>query len=356
MQRRSMIFLWFLFLGLSYPSLAQQDPWSKEAWEKRKLEIRSADDRFSMGFTGYLQPNAMFGYQPESGNKALDIKLDAARIIIYGTAFHPTLTYLFQTAWEKDYRQSTAKNTTSPYLRDFYFNLETHKHLQWRIGKFGMPFSRQSMAFATTLQFYEQNPSSNGFLLNENGKDVGVMVHNGLSTEPIEWAVAAVSNGLVARVGYNHNGIDGYRMSDFVGGPFRLGVGLSGSARMNYDSPNLDDIKWGLDFITKVSHFSVNGAFYHNFLREGKDTKHGFGAGVDMGYVMRDRYEPVVRYAWLKPAKNNGVEHEVRLGFNYYISGQHLRLQVYAGADMTVTAAKNSYNTWLGGAQFQFAL
>lgn len=357
MQKRNVVLLGLLALGLCSQSTAETfEQWSKTEKEidrsKSALEIKSADGDFSIGFNGYLQQNNVFSYSP-GGNAPsksdFDVELNAARIGFYGTAFHPSLTYFIQTDFSREMAPTAGGKGSSGYLRDYYLNWEAYKKIQLRIGKFGMPFARQSMVLGSHTQFYRPNIASAGFLLNNTGKDVGIMVHNGRN-EQIEWAVAAVSNGLVARVGYNHNGIDGYELTDFNGGPLRFAVGLNGLAQIDYRSPNLDDLRAGMDFLVKVSHFSSNGAFFYKYKKEATAATHGVGAGVDFGYLMHDRYEPVLRYGFAKEGKFSG--HEILAGFNYYIYGQHLKVQAYAGTEI----AGGDIGKWLGGAQFQFAL
>lgn len=359
MQKRLAIFLGLLFVGLSHQTLAERIDWSKGEWEidrsRSKLEIRSADENFSLGLSGYMQLNTMFSFDPAGSKRDLDIELNKARISLFGNAFHRSLTYFIQLGFENDPERSQAKkNKSSGYLKDYYLNVEPHRHVQLRIGKFGLPFSRQSMVVGSHTQFYKNSSASDGFLLGDDGKDVGIMVHNGRN-ERYEWAVSAVSNGLVGRFGYNYRGIDGYEMTDFYGGPLRFAVGVNGYAKLDetkdYLSPEFNVFALGADFLLKVRNFSTNGALYYSFSKvTGSKGKNGLGAGLDLGYLLNDRYEPVVRYAW--NGANSRNSHEVLVGLNYYIYGQHLKLQAYAGSKV----AGSKVSSLLGGVQFQFAL
>lgn len=325
---------------------------------RERLEFRSADNNFSVGFTGYLQQNNYFRYMPATGggesSKDLKLELNAARIGFYGSAFHPALTYFIQTGFEKEPARSMGSRNndgSSGYLRDYYLNFEAHKHAQLRIGKFGMPFSRQAMVNGSQMQFHEaMGASSSYFLLNGNGKDVGIMVHNGRN-QPIEWALAVVSNGLVARLGYNHGGIDGYQLTDFAGGPLRFAVAVNGYAQEeDFLKFNMDNLTGGADFLVKAHHFSTNGAFSYNYKKAGTAAgNHAMSGGLDLGYLLAERHEPVLRYSWTK-LNDLGSINEVLAGYNYYIYGQHLKIQAYAGA------AFSDRTQWKAGAQFQFAL
>ncbi len=352
MQKTLKILLCSLGFFLSFQASAETD-WSKTEREidrtKSSLELKSADGHFSIGFMGYLQQDTSFNYNGTSGNKDLNFDLNAARLGFYGSAFHPSLTYFIQTGFENDGGLTATR--TSRYLRDYYLNYEAHRRVQLRIGKFGMPFGRQNMVLGSHQQFTKVNSAVREFTLGEEGKDVGFMAHNGRN-ETVEWAAALVTNGLVARVGYNHGGIDGYELTDFNGGPLRFAVALNGAAQFgNVLQPSFDNISTGVDFLVKVKHFSANGMFNHNFTKAGTNPGvNRLAGGLDMGYLMHGRYEPVVRYSWLQGQGTAASAHEVLAGLNYYIYGQHLKVQGYAGADFGADTA------WKLGAQFQFAL
>lgn len=333
------------------------------------FEVGSPDGKFKLGFRGHLQENNKISYLPANDGKvAVRLYLNRARFSVYGNAFDPSLTYLFQTGFEKKDSaeqngppELNTKNNSWPvpgtdFLYDYYVNAACHKeYLQLRIGKFRTPFSRQQLMSTSQMQFYDPNAASDYFQITDSGRDVGIMAHNGFHN-PFEWALAAVSNGLVARIGFNHNGIDGYEMADFTGGALRFAIAVNGFMHTDYTSAKLDDLRGGVDFIAKVNGFSTNGAFYYQ--RETKEkmaAENRMGGGLDLGYLINGKIEPVLRGSWMKRTEKGANETEGLLGLNYYLYGHHMKVQGYAGTKIDF-GNEMKINKWLGGVQVQFAI
>lgn len=324
-----------------------------------EFAIASSDGKYKMRFRGHLQQNNRFTYMAKTEKKDVDIEIKRARFTVTGHAFDPRLTYLLQTGFENDAPVARPADTmTSPgahFLRDYYFNVACNpENFHVRVGKFRTPFSRQQLMSTSQMQFYDQSNANNEYQLTNTGRDVGIMFHNGFHN-PLEWALAAVSNGVVARLGVNHNGIDGYEMTDFTGGDLRFAVAANGFIHTDYKTAKLDDMRGGADFIAKLHGFSTNGAFYYQYAKkEGQAAaNHNYGAGADLGYLIHKKFEPVARYSWVKGAGDRTPHvHEVMAGVNYYIYGHHLKVQGYGGTQL----ANKEINKWTGGLQFQFAL
>ena len=341
----------------SHDALGGADP-DLPATSGSEFSFGSADGKYKIRFRGHLQQNNRFVYHPKQEKKELKIDINRARFSFTGHVFDPRLTYLFQTGFESDPTTTSAEVLTSPgshFLRDYFFNAACHEdYFHVRIGKFRTPFSRQQLISTSQMQFYDQSLANNEYQLTNTGRDVGIMLHNGFN-RPFEWAFAAVSNGLVARVGVNHNGIDGYDLSDFKGGDLRFAVAANGFYHTNYLTAKLDDLRGGADFVVKVAGFSTNGAFFYRYVKkEGQSQpNHNFGAGADFGYLINRKFEPVARYSWVKTAGDRSPhQHEILAGLNYYIYGHHLKVQGYAGTKLT----NKDFDKWLGGVQFQFAI
>jgi hypothetical protein len=321
--------------------------------------ISTADGKYRLRLRGHVQENNEFSYLSKQEAKDFNMTIKRARLSLTGNAIDPRLTYLFQVGLENDkIRQDLGDRYVSPgshYLRDYYINLalnERYTHL--RIGKFKTPFSRQQLMSTSQMQFFDQSHANEVFQLTDTGRDVGLMFHNGFNNE-FEYALAAVSNGIVLRGGYNYGGIDGYDMVDFSGGGLRFAVAANGFLHNNYKKAKFDDARAGVDFVVKYDGLSTNGAFYYQYQKkEGAiEGVNNVGAGIDAGYLLQRKYEPVLRYSWVKNGGDHAPHaHEVLAGFNYYVYGHHLKAQAYAGALLT----NKDFAKWLGGVQFQFAL
>ena len=317
-----------------------------------RFEIASHDGLYRVGIRGLLQENNIF--TKKGTQNKFKMELNRARLSLYGSVLDPRLTFMVQTALEHQEETRIDNKYYAPgtdYLSDYYFNFAFHQHhFHLRAGKFGVPFSRQQMMPAARMQFYDTSMANKHFRITNTGKDVGIMAHNSLDNR-YEWAVALVNNGVVGRVGYNHHHIDGYDMVDWHGGEIRFAVAANGFVSSDYKSLKVADLRGGIDFIAKVAHFAANGAFFYQWdKRVGNDAQNNVGTGLDLGYLIIDRWEPVLRHSWVKQGDRHA--HEVLGGLNYYIHGHNLKLQAYGGVDI----AEKEINRGLGGVQVQLAI
>lgn len=357
MQKRKMYLVCALASLLTMPAFAQSahdaisGPDADFSNNTSKFEIASPDNNYKLGIAGHLQHDNQFVYTTEGEKKEFNTYVSRARLKFYGSAFAPSITYSLQLGLDKEgdlvasERQLEVRG--SRLLRDYYVNFAFHpEYFQLRVGKFRTPFSRQQLISSSQMQFDDQDLANNIFQLTPDGHDIGVMFHNGFNHR-IEWALAAVSNGIVGRVGYNHGGIDGYDFSDFAGGGLRFGIAANGFVKTKYLDTNFkEDLRAGVDGIVKFHGLSSNAAFYYRRAKEQNEL----GAGIDAGYLIHRKWEPLVRYSWAK--LEDGAQHQIRGGLNHYFFGHHLKITGYVGPDMKA----GKIARWEGGAQFQFAL
>lgn len=313
-----------------------------------KFEIKSAHGNFGLGIGGLLQPTAEVKYKPENKEwEGLQFNLNKARLRLYGNAFDPALTFLFQAQFEKD---AVAKGDRkgSGSLLDYTVNWAVnYDWFQVAVGKFAIPGSRQQVIWAAKTQFLVNSELLNEFNYVPNGRDVGVLFHNAWNHH-IEYALAIVSNGISARLGYNHGAIDGYNAVDFAGGGLRFGLGVNGMAKSDYLT-SLNFLGGSADYIVKYKHFASNGAFYYK--RE--DQKNIYGAGLEAGYLINHKWEPVLRYGWANKGQHN---HEIMAGLNHYWFGHSLKGEIYAGTRLEQGKDKTQWPHVLLGVGMQFAL
>ncbi len=319
------------------------------------LGYASSDGNYRIRFHGHVQENNRFSYDPVLQQRNITMNLNQARFAASGNVITPRLTYMIQTAFEND--KEVTREYTAPgsrYLADFYFNFACMpRYFDVRVGKFSTPFSRLSLMPQAHMQFYANSGAHDEFQITNGGSDVGLMLHNHLNHN-IEWAFAAVSNGLIARVGYNH-GIDNNELTDFSGGRVRYAVAANGFYHTDLSEWNGNDLRAGLDYLVKVHSFSSNGMFYYQHAKqEGKaEGNNNFGASADFGYLINKKIEPVGRYSWTRNRADQSVhQHEILAGLNYYIFGNNLKVQSYAGTNL----GNKKILGWQGGVQFQFAL
>lgn len=330
-------------------------PYGEADVSGNRFELKSANDKFTLGFKGYLQQNNNFSYSVPTKSSTMLMEIKRARFSIYGNAFTKSISYLFQTGFEGEPRSQLLNRTASKapgwdLLKDYYVNIAMDKKdIQVRIGKFKAPFSRQQLISASQMQFYDHHIVTEEFQLTNTGRDVGIMVHNGINRR-IEWAVAALSHGLSGRVGINHNSIDGYETTDFSKRDLRIAGAINGFIATDYGSHFFNDARIGADFIAKMQGFSTNGAVYLKRKAHDDDSEVSVGAGLDFGYLVNDHLEPVIRTAWLNDHMGNNLE--LLAGLNYYEIAHNLKAQIYSG----IGVKGNRFDKFTAGLQFQFAI
>jgi len=325
------------------------------------FEVKSADGNYRLGFSALLQPRLEFAHykkaKDDKDKNKLNFDINRARFGFYGNVFDPSLTFLFQAQFEDDrvkrdtykYKGSELKEA---HLTDYSVNWAfSQEFFHIAAGKFIVPVARQQVMSPAKYQFATALETNRYFAiapLENDIRDIGVMFHNGWNN-PFEYALAVVSKGVAARLGYNYNGIDGYDAVDLSGGDFRFAFGVSGFLyRPSLMSTQFEHATASADFIIKAHGFATNGVFYYNW-RKNKDA--GMGAGIDLGYLIGGSVEPVLRYGWYKPGTE--AVHEIMAGLNYYAFGHNLKTQLYGGVALN---SKLDVHPIIAGLQLQFAL
>lgn len=308
--------------------------------------VHSADENYSLGVKVLLQEQIEILKDKEK-NAKLHFFLPRARLKLFGNAFSRHLSYLLQASF--DPQPLPYKNTivysNGAYLQDFSINAAVlPRHFHVRAGKFQIPFTRNYLIPVAQLRFPIFNLAGRAFMP-EKLHDVGVMLHSGFEY-PFEWAVAAVSDSLSARVAYNHKGKDSFELVDFAGGDFRWSAALSGYTKTDYQKSIFKKYAGSVDFLAKYNRLGGHAEFYAG-RDEQKNKK--FGANADLGYLIQRQWEPGVHYSWYKSKANF---HEVYGGLAYYIYGHHLKVQGFSGA----TFSGKNFEQFKVGAQLQFAI
>lgn len=281
-----------------------------------------------------------------------------ARLTLKGDIFEEGLSYKFQVDFGKG----------GAALKDFYVDYCVFdKLLCVRPGQFKKPFSRQQITSSGNLELVDRSITDKAF---GAGRDIGLMLHDNYEKSPtFEYALGffngtgdksifsgsgsadtttgdvTVSSGsfsnvpdmwdpaLVARLGYNYGGIAGYSEGDFEGGGLRLGV--AGSVESHFDADNDDDslIKMEADAVVKYEGLSLSGGVYRTSQQDGDGfsdrTAGDGGAHCQLGYVVADHYQPVLRYGIVDPRHlgSNNIEEEYTAGLNVYFHKHELKWQ-----------------------------
>ncbi|MBN2526549.1 MAG: hypothetical protein JXR76_09150 [Deltaproteobacteria bacterium] len=210
------------------------------------------------------------------------------------------------------------------------------KKLVLKAGRFKRPFARAFLASSVRRQFIDTPLGMLG-----HGIDVGIELGNCYSNvNGFEWAIGVfngspgtsgdLSPNITARLGYN-NGIKGYEETDFNGGGFRYGFGISGSTEFDHDNNNATVHYAGADVIVKAHGFSANGAVYlggsaMDTIFDESRMRH-VGGHIQAGIVIGHLVEPIVRYGFTHERHvKDDVQHAFTGGVTlHFIPNHHLK-------------------------------
>jgi hypothetical protein len=279
-------------------------------------------------------------------------EIPRARLTLKGHAYTKRMSYKFQSDFGKGFVA----------LKDFFTDYRIGGgEIRIRGGQFKKPFSRQQINSSSKLEFVDRSIVDKAF---DNGRDIGLEIHNNLGKAPdLEWAVgifngtgdkglfkgdvvvdpmtgegsveggkfsnvpAKVRPAVAARVGYNHGGIKGYSEADLEGGPLRYAVAAAALAHFDGGTDNAF-ANVGADFVVKNEGLSATGGVY--LKQSGADagdlSYEGMGTYVQLGYVIDKRWQPAVRYALLA-ADGGDKQHEVSAAFSSYNFSHGLKWQ-----------------------------
>ena len=328
--------------------------------------IRAPDAPYLLKLQGRLQ--ARFAYEAlEGADDEMAFSIPRARLTAAGHVFTEALTWKLQLDFGKG----------SATLKDFYADYAlVPKWLHLRAGQWKRPFSRQQITSSGKLELTDRAITDKFF---GAGRDIGVAIHNDYEHSPAFEYAFGVFNGtgekpwfegnvtvdpatgegdvahggftnvpdrfrpaLVLRLGYNYGGIKGYSEADLEGGPLRFAVGASGLADLDLDEDDASRIVGELDFLLKVSGFSVSGAAYVASKQAGggfvDQSYAALGFHVQAGYVLSGFVEPVVRYAMTAPDGSDNDVQEILGGVSLYLFGHDVKWQIEGGALLSESA------------------
>lgn len=319
--------------------------------------IRHPTKPYQLRINGRIQ--GRYEYElTEQGADHSAFSVARARLKLGGVLFSKQLTWALQTDFGKG----------NVVLKDAYVDYAfIPGWLHARMGQWKRPFSRQQITSSGKLEMVDRAITDGLF---HAGRDIGFALHNGYEKSPTWEYIVGVFNGtgdrarlkgdvevdpatgvgeivsgklsnvpshflpaIVARVGYNHGGIKGYSEGDLEGGPFRFSVGLSGILELDADGGDDGAARGQLDVLVKAHGFAATAAGYvASFQSGGAALDHsyeGFGAHVQLSYLIHDIVQPVLRYAVLLPDGGNNL-HEAGIAISVYLFGHNVKWQTEA--------------------------
>lgn len=345
--------------------------------------IRSADDKFTLGITGRVQPfySITRSSTPVTGSddRIVDyrnsIEVRRARLVLEGNLHGKDLTYKFQSDF--------GKGLVS--LKDFHFDVRLKSDLWFRFGQWKKPFSRQQINSSGRLEVTDRSITDRAF---GAGRDVGFAFRNNYEKSPeLEWTVGVFSGAgdtpkltgtttndpmtntgtisggtltnvaakfkpaIVGRVGINRGGLKGYSEADLEGGPLRWGAGASVSLEGDFDDDKKSNQKAEVDYMVKANGFSSTGGFY---AMTDEDTAAGssvtdfetslIGFHLQAGYMLDKKWQVAGRYALVNDPRTKSItakdQQEISLGGNFYGYGHDAK---FAGAVRFIKTGDTSF-------------
>jgi hypothetical protein len=331
--------------------------------------IQSEDGNYKLKIGGRV--NARLEVSgTESGDSAgpskMAFSIPRPWIKIQGHFFRPSLFYRVFVDFGKG---------GVPELFDAYVDYKAVKDvLHIRVGQWRMPWTRQFINPIPWMSLQERSMLTRAFSV---GRDIGVGVHNNYDGKVprFEYVLAAFNgtgtNGqfqpkdgklnlnsssnvparfsplFVARTAYNLKGGTRYREFDLQGGGPRFSLGMGSRLRLDGDGGN-GHLMFGGDaaihaygvsgMVEVLARYDQDGARWHELAH----TR--LGAMAQLGYMIKKRVNPVVRYGFLK--EKTGDKHSVFGGFSVLPTRSHLfRLMAEGGVvlDDTGSVAQRSW-------------
>jgi len=348
-----------LLLGalLAFPALAEtpDEPGTVDP-RTYKLEIVSPDRQWKLrvGLTAQMWLHAQ-DELPAGGEGEPEATVEFRRVrpTLSGTAFTRRFSYLFHLSvlpheWE-----------FMDLMGDYAFTPGLHL----RFGQWKIPLSRYRTRSYKNRQLVDWAIVSSYFGAE---RQVGAALHNGYDAKtppPLEWALGvftgvnarsahavgpqklyepvageeprAIHPEVVARIGYNHNGIDTTGEGDLLGGPFRFAVHASAAWDLRPVFAEDWALRAALEGLVKVRGFSLAASGYLATVPDGdsiRDQRLGaIGGWIAAGYVIAHRVEIAAQYAVVRPVDGSPVQ-EPRVGVNVFILGRRVQWRTDFGA------------------------
>jgi len=306
--------------------------------------IESADGDNRLTLSAYAQTR-LTHLRPDGEDSETMLRLPRTRIGLHGHVHSPRFAYRFEAAFDHGVAG----------VRDAYLDYALVS--DWprlRVGNQRRPFSRQRITPGGELALITRATTQ----VVGVDRDLGVVLHNGYDQSPrLEYALGVFHGGgalggtaprvvltsvevdpvsgdrqlteirgpaadyptsswnptVVVRVGYNYNGIDGYREADFRGGDLRAAIGLAGQLDLHGGHVVLaeertdDDTRMigTVDYMLKVDGFSTSGGIRLSSVQNGPDlgdrVRADTGLHAQAGYLIGGVYQPAFRYALHDP-------------------------------------------------------
>jgi phosphate-selective porin OprO and OprP len=318
----------------------------------RGAYVKTKDDKFSLKMNVRLQGQFNYSFLDDRSNTTT-FTVRRARIITSGNAFHKWLKYNVQLTLEG----------SSVALRDAFMEADYYKGFVPALGQFKVPFDREFLTSAFSLQLIDRSLANDEFNL---GRDVGLQIAGFPSGDLFEYRLGMFNGSGGNRNNVNNEFIYLGRLVLTPFGPYPysqaaldepkkplLAIGVAGAflpdlepgerrslaGRLGDEDvmPVTSDVyQFVGDLAFKFCNFSFEGGYYYRIIDPQAPTPLGrtnaWGYYAQAGYfLIPKKFEIAGRYSYVNPdnpnERSNNNQYELTGGVSYYFAGHPLKVQ-----------------------------
>ena len=324
--------------------------------------IRSKDGKYSLNVNGFLQARYTLT-TPDKGRSRNNFDVALARLAFSGSVFDPKVKYFFQ------YEATTFGNSNRSTMLDWWMQYSYSQYLNIQAGRFILPYSRQFYTHPGNLLFSDLSAADYAFNLqraggaNVSGK-MGKLSYHGVVTNSIRALDAGGQQNQGGEVAWQgrleYDVLDPYGYLESSPTPAQtpqLSIGIAAAFNPVDEGSGFQNVRDGdrttnvtIDGGFRYQGFTLQGAGYfrrnnHHYVSE---TGHDWGYYGQLGYYLTDKLELAGRvsgvdFQFANNTRTAGDHREYTGGFNYYLYGHNVKLQVdYSFLDGDPFSAKST--------------
>ena len=309
--------------------------------------IRSKDGRYSLTLNGFLQARYTLT-APDAGRSRNNFDVALAHLAFSGNVFNPKVKYFFQ------YETTTLGNSNRSTLLDWWMQYSHSPYLRAQVGRFLLPYSRQFYAHPGHLLFPDLSEADYAFNLHRaiglhiSGK-VGRLSYHALATNSIRALDTGGQQNAGAEVAWQgrleYDILDPYgylESSPTLALDPQLSIGMAAAFNPVDQASRFQNVMPGdrttnvtIDGGFRYQGLSVQAAGYYrrNNLESLNKTGHDWGYYGQIGYYLTEKLEIAGRisgvdFQFANNPRTAGDMREYMGGFNYYLYGHGVKLQV----------------------------
>ena len=309
--------------------------------------IRSKDGRYSLNLNGFLQARYTLS-APDAGKSRNNFDVALARLAFSGNVFDPKVKYFFQ------YEATTFGNTNQSTMLDWWMQYSHSQYLNVQAGRFILPYSRQFYTHPGNLLFPDLSEADYAFNLQRavgahlSGK-AGRLSYHALATNSIRALDAGGQQNAGAEVAWQgrleYDILDPYGYLESSPTPAatpQLSLGIAAAFNPVDQASRFQNVMPGdrttnvtIDGGFRYQGLSVQAAGYYrrNNLEVMDEIGHDWGYYGQIGYYLTEKLELAGRvsgvdFQFANNPRTAGDVREYMGGFNYYLYGHNVKLQV----------------------------